>query len=163
MGDDGRKDGIGLYHHPQEIERLVAAFCDCSLPQKQWTHYAHLTVGLWHRLHYETAEAILRVRFGIQTYNESCGVKMTPEGGYHETITLFYIWAIGRYLESAGDNTTSLVDLANGLVNSPLGDRKFPLEYYSRERLCSWEARVGWVEPDVKPLEGAPPCIPLPF
>ena len=162
MVDDGRMEWVDLYHHPQEIERLVAAFYDCSLPQKQWTHYAHLTVGLWHRLHYGMAEAILRVRFGIQTYNESCGVKMTPQGGYHETITLFYLWAIGEYLESAGDDTP-LVDLANGLLNSPLGDRKLPLAYYSRECLFSWEARVGWIEPDLKPLEGAPSCTPLPF
>lgn len=153
MADESRKERIGSYHYPHEIERLVAAFLDHSLPKQQWTHTAHLTVGLWHRLHYGPAEATLRVRFGIQTYNESCGVKMTPQGGYHETITLFYLWAIGAYLERASGDT-SLVDLANGLINSPLGNRQFPLEYYSRELLFSWQARVGWVEPDLKPLEG---------
>jgi hypothetical protein len=162
MSDDGGKEWVEWYHHPHEIERLVAAFLDCSLPQKEWTHFAHLTVGLWHCLHYGPSEAILRTRFGIQTYNESCGVKMTPQGGYHETITLFYVWAIGRYLDSTGRDKP-LVGLANGLLNGPLGDRQFPLEYYSRERLFSWEARIGWVEPDLKPLEGAPQCTPPPF
>ena len=33
------------------IERLVAAFIDCTLPKVEWTHEAHLRVGLWHRLH----------------------------------------------------------------------------------------------------------------
>jgi hypothetical protein len=152
MSDGGGPDGGGPYRHPQEIERLVAAFLDCSLPQREWTHHAHLTVGLWHRLHYGPAEAVLRTRFGIQTYNESCGVKMTPQGGYHETITLFYVWAIGCYLERAGRDRP-IVELANGLIASSLGDRAFPLTYYSRGRLFSWEARVGWVDPDLQPLD----------
>ena len=36
----------------REIEDLVLAFEDTTLPYPQWTHGAHLTVGLWYRLWY---------------------------------------------------------------------------------------------------------------
>jgi len=34
------------------------------------------------------------------------------------------------------------------------GSKRLPFEYYSRERLMSWEARMDWVGPDLKPLPG---------
>ena len=34
-----------------------------------------------------------------------------------------------------------------------LADRSLPLEFWSRERLMSDEARHGWLEPDLRPLE----------
>jgi hypothetical protein len=33
-----------------------------------------------------------------------------------------------------------------------LADKELPLQYYSRERLFSDEARAAWVEPDRQPL-----------
>lgn len=152
MSESNRPELVELYHAPEEISQLVAAFDACTLPQKQWTHYAHLTVGLWYVVHYPIEEATQRIRLGIQKYNESCGVKMTKDGGYHDTITLFYIWAIRQYLAGVEDRS-SLVVLTNGLLNSRYGDRKFPLEYYSKDVLMSWDARLHWVEPDIKPLE----------
>jgi hypothetical protein len=32
------------------------------------------------------------------------------------------------------------------------GHKELPYQYYTKERLGSWEARLGWVEPDVKAL-----------
>jgi hypothetical protein len=34
-------------------------------------------------------------------------------------------------------------------------NKDLPLEYYSRDHLMSWEARIDWVEPDIKPLPAA--------
>jgi hypothetical protein len=36
-------------------------------------------------------------------------------------------------------------------------DPKLPLRHWTRERLFSWEARSGWLAPDLLPLDGAPP------
>jgi hypothetical protein len=47
-----------------------------------------------------------------------------------------------------------LADLANQLIVECV-DRNLPFTYYSRERLMSPEARRGWVEPDLRPLETA--------
>jgi len=72
------------YQHLDEIERLAARFVDRTLPCPEWTHQAHLTVGLWHAREYPPAEALDRVRAGIQRYNLACGVENTTTRGYHE-------------------------------------------------------------------------------
>ena len=46
------------YRSVDEIERLVVRFADCSLPCAEWTHGAHLTVGLWHAWRYPANEAL---------------------------------------------------------------------------------------------------------
>jgi hypothetical protein len=134
-----------------EIRDLVAAFERCDIPRAAWNHRAHLTVALWYLVLYGPSEGGERVRTGIKRLNAANGVPQTPDGGYHETITCFYLWAIGRYLRDA-PHGASIADLANRLV-AAWGDKNRPLEYYSRERLMSWEARTGWVEPDLRALD----------
>ena len=136
---------------PDEIRDLVDAFERCEIPRGAWTHAAHLVVALWYLLLYGPAEGGERVRAGIQRLNSANGVPQTPEGGYHETITRFYLWAIRRHLRDA-PRDASIGDLARSLIVA-WGDKNRPLEYYSRDRLFSREARVGWVEPDLRPLE----------
>ena len=135
----------------REVERLVHEFEACTLPGERWTHEAHLTVALWYLARHADAEATRLIRAGIQRYNLSRGVLMTKDSGYHETITLFYIRAIQRYLKGAGE-TRTFAELLDGLL-AACGHKNFPFEYYSRERLLSWEARTGWLEPDLKPLD----------
>lgn len=139
------------YEHLAQIERIVAGFVDCTLPCEEWTHRAHLTVGLWHAGHYPADEALNRVRDGIQRYNQKCGVVDSPTRGYHETLTCFYMRVIGSYLSERADRT-DWVALTNHLVEQ-CGNRDFPLGYYSRERLMSSEARADWVPPDLRMLE----------
>jgi hypothetical protein len=134
-----------------EIRDLADAFERGEVPPGAWTHDAHLVVGLWYLLLYGPGEGGERVRAGIQRLNAAHGVRQTPDRGYHETITRFYLWAIGRQLRDAPP-ATSLADLANTLV-AAWGDRNRPFEYYSRDRLMSWEARTGWVEPDLRELD----------
>jgi hypothetical protein len=43
------------------------------------------------------------------------------------------------------------------LLASPLADSKWPLLYYTPERLFSVQARRVWIEPDLKPLEVSAP------
>ena len=42
----------------------------------------------------------------------------------------------------------------NALLLGPEGQRDWPLGYYSRDRLFSVEARLGWVAPDLAELPG---------
>jgi hypothetical protein len=138
-----------LFTSEAEIRQLVDAFERGTLAGPAWNHRAHLIVALWYLKH-DGADGGDRVRAGIQRLNATNGVPQTPTGGYHETITRFYLWAVGRHLRDASPDA-SLVDLANTLV-ATWGDKNRPLEYYSRDRLFSWEARVGWLEPDLKKL-----------
>ena len=45
-----------------------------------------------------------------------------------------------------------LVAAVNALLTSEIGDRQWPLCFYSQERLFGVEARRGWVEPDLAAL-----------
>jgi hypothetical protein len=142
---------ITLYRTLSEIERLIREFEACTLPGGDWTHHAHLVLAVWYLAHYAGAEAEQRIRHGIQQYNAARGVLVTKDSGYHEPITMFWIRMARRYLAAAHADR-SIEELVNGMIAS-CGDKDLPLTCYSRERLMSWEARLGWVEPDIKPLD----------
>ena len=138
------------YEEASEVESLVRRFESCALPFAEWTHAAHLTVALWHLLQYDWPDAVTRVREGIQRLNEAHGVVTTRERGYHETLTIFWLRHVRAFLERGYNEARPLVPLANELV--ACSDKRLPLAHYTRELLFSWEARTGWVEPDLKPL-----------
>lgn len=133
-----------------EVDRLAAGFLARTLPKAEWTHQAHLRVGLWHLLRYPPAEALDRLRDGIRRYNESIGGTNTETSGYHETITHFYVRVIENFLETA-DRSRPIDTLADELIVLH-GDRDLPLRHWTRDRLMSVEARAAWVEPDRQPL-----------
>jgi hypothetical protein len=135
----------------EDVLSLVRRFDDRTLPREEWTHAAHLTVALWHLLQYDWPEAVARVRLGIQRYNAAHGIRTTPTGGYHETLTLFWMRHVRSFLEAGRNEARSLVALANDLADS--ADKSLPLKHYTRELLFSTEARAAWVEPDLKPLD----------
>jgi hypothetical protein len=135
----------------EEIFSLVRRFDDCSLPRSEWTHAAHLTVALWFLLEFDWPEATERVRRGIRRYNAAHGIVTTPTGGYHETLTLFWLRVVRSFLEGGRNEGRALVSLANELMAG--ADSGLPLRHYTRERLFSAEARAVWVEPDLKPVE----------
>ena len=133
------------------LEVLVHEWESCTLPMEIWQrHQTHLQVALWHLLTHPQPEAIERMRRGIQRYNASKGIPTTPTGGYHETLTVASMQLIAEYLANA-DRTLGEEQLVAGLIE------RFPsstvlLEFYSRDRLLSVEARRAWLEPDLKPL-----------
>ena len=135
----------------EEIVSLIKAFENCTLPQGEWTHQAHLIVALWYLTHYPQLEATAYIREGIQNYNNVIGIKTTKDSGYHETLTIFWIKIVSQYLINKS-KSSSFVDLVNGLIqdcNSP----DLPLEYYSKNRLMSWQTRQSWIEPDLESLD----------
>jgi hypothetical protein len=135
-----------------DTECLVAAFLDGSLPKPQWTHHAHLRVGLWHVSRFGAGEAARRLRERIRAYNEAVGTANTDTSGSHETLTVFYVRMIAAFLGAgvapAGETSAAL---ETRLIEA-LGDRALPLRHYSRVRLYSLEARRTWVAPDLAPL-----------
>lgn len=133
-----------------ETERLVQAFLDHSLPKSGWTHHAHLRVGIWHVLRHGTDQALDLLRSRIRAYNEATGVANTPSGGYHETITRFYILVIDGFLRTS-DVSRPIDELAQELI-ARHGDKELPLRFYSRELLFSPYARAHWVDPDLSPI-----------
>ncbi len=130
---------------------LVDAFERLSLPLAEWTHEAHLSVGLWYLYHYNEDEALCRLRVGIISYNNATGVPNTSNRGYHETLTLFWVKILNKFLQKLGQQDSFECTL-RALLDSPYASKKLPFEYYTEELLFSVEARGRWVAPDLRGL-----------
>jgi hypothetical protein len=131
---------------------LVAAFLARALPKADWTHEAHLTVGLWHVREFGYDEALTRMRAGIRAYNEAVGTANTATGGYHETLTRFWLRVLAAQIREAGPETPFAVVLSR-ILGSSWADRSLALRYYHHETLFSPLARAEWVEPDQQPFD----------
>jgi len=132
-------------------EPALAEFIDQfergTLPKAMWTHAAHLAVGSWYLVTFPENIAIQRVRAGIQHYNECVGTANTPDSGYHETLTLFWLSIIRRFLLAAADMGDKLTAI-RCVVDEFGGQRGLFKQYYSFDVVASREARAGWVPPD---------------
>jgi hypothetical protein len=130
---------------------LAARFDACRIPKAEWTHHAHLVVGLWHVHRYGPDEALTRLRTGIRTLNAHHGTPNSATEGYHETITRAYVLLLSEYLQTDPADLPLTAGVAK-LLASPLAARDALLRFYSRERLMSPAARASWVEPDLAAL-----------
>lgn len=134
---------------PAELDDLVHRFERAAVPPAEFTHAAHLVVGLWH-VHRFGEEGLPRLRAGIRRLNAAHGTPDTDSRGYHETITRAYITLLTQFL--AERRNERLAAAAQSLLASPLAARDALLAYYSRDVLWSVAARRDWLEPDRAPL-----------
>ncbi len=140
------------YHDESEILELVRQFEAKTLPAERWTHAAHLTVCAVYLLENTPDEAICFLRSNIIAYRLARGLENSPTEGYHETLTLFWIWLVMVWLgENARGRT--LLNVVNDLISSELTRSDAAFRYYSRELVLSTRARARWVEPDLRELE----------
>jgi len=128
---------------------LLTEFEECTLPLELWTHRAHLRVGYMYVRKYGLDAAVERMRSGIQRFNAAGQIPEAIDRGYHETVTQAWLRLISTYLadESSDQCSESFLD-----AHPDLGDKRVLLQFYSRERIMSWEAKRGFVEPDLAPL-----------
>jgi hypothetical protein len=84
----------------------------------------------------------------IRSYNEAVGTANTDQGGYHETLTRFYVRLLRAVLAEAAPDE-SLEATFERLLASARADRAYPLQFFSHARLFSVEARRGFIEPDL--------------
>lgn len=136
-----------------DIRQFVDAFETNALPPAAWTHEAHLSVGLWYILEYGLDIALCKIRPGIIVYNLAAGGENTPDGGYHETLTVFWMRVLSLFVHQYG-RSRRYDSVRQALLNSPYSDKNLPFQYYTKEVLLSARARGQWVEPGLKPLSG---------
>ena len=134
-----------------ELVDLIARFHEVTVPAAEFTHAAHLVVGLWHAATFDEAQALTRMRAGIYRLNEFHGTPNTDTRGYHETITRAYLILLGQFARARPGMTVAR--LAQALLASGLANRDALMTFYSKELLMSVGARREWVEPDVRPLD----------
>lgn len=142
-------------HHPFTDHAELAAIADGviarTLPKPAWTHAAHFAAAVWIVARRPDLVAERDMPGLIRAYNEATDTPNTDTGGYHETITQASLAAVRAFLSGLPPETPPHAAL-NALLASELGNKDWPLAYWSRERLFSVEARRGWVEPDLAPL-----------
>ena len=125
-------------------DEFLAAFEAAAIPRKNWTHEAHVRMAWLYLRRLPFAEALEKVRDGIQKLNAKIG----SVGGYHETITVAFVRVIASRLR-AGEKYPEFRDR-----NADLFDRTLSalLRHYTKERLHSPEARAAFIEPDREEL-----------
>jgi len=133
-----------------DIDLLVSEFVNGTLSETEWTHRAHLIVCAYFLSNYEQYDATLRIKLGIINYNKATGLENTIERGYHETMTLFWVWAVNAYLVDKLE--WNLEAKINGLMESPFSKKYLPFFFYTEDLMFSRMARVRWVEPDQRGL-----------
>ena len=148
MGQVGRRDRslrTREFTSDSEVEALVHAFEDASIPASEFTHAAHIAVALSYLNSFPSEQALERMREKIRAFAAHHGV----DNLYHETVTTFWM----RLLEHLA--STSEVDLPLWRrINLIVEDwtKRRPVEaHYSTEVIKSQEARDTWVPPDKLP------------
>ena len=147
------RDNTTPFRHASELIRLLDRFERGTLPVSQWNHRAHLAVAAWYLITFDETEATDRMISGIRRYNRVHGIRMTRSGGYHETLTLFWLAITRDFLTRCPRG--SRLTRVNGFIQEYGNRGELHLEYYTRERVMSWKARNRWIAPDLAPLPKA--------
>jgi hypothetical protein len=139
------------YASDDDIARVGAGFLDRSLPRDEWTHAAHFAATLWLMRHRPDIDLGREMPGLIRAFNEA--QRKGKEGdttSYHETITQASLRAARPFLDANPD--LPLFRILAALLGTELGNPNWLLQFWSRERLMSVDARRAWSEPDIKPL-----------
>jgi len=137
---------------PDSLLQPLLRFQARTLSKEEWTHECHLRVAAaTYLLLGEPGMHVMSA--GIQRLNEIHEVPLTPTGGYHETLTRVWFALVRQAAEVTGlCAEPERADFLEATLMH-LQDKKLPLKHYSRDRIMSWEARIGWLEPDLLALD----------
>jgi hypothetical protein len=124
-------------------DEFLAAFEAVAFARPEWTHEAHVRMAWAYLSRLPFAEALHKVRTGIQKLNAKIG---SPDG-YHETITVAFVRVIASRME--GGDYPAFRERNPDLLDRTLAAL---LHHYTKDRLHSAEARRQFIEPDVRPL-----------
>lgn len=130
---------------PINDDEFLAAFEARTI--KEFHHRDHIKVAYLYLRRYPLEEAIGKVRSGLQALAVAWKAPTDDlEKGYHETITQAWVRLVHLTMGDVG-----VAECADGFCEQqPKLMEKSHLElFYSRERLFTWEAKRGFVEPDL--------------
>jgi len=134
----------------EELIILIDSFLDRSLSKSDWTHEAHIAVSFWFNWNNDFEEAFEKMKNGIIKYNEAVGTINSKSSGYHETMTRYWMISIHNFLSKS--KAESITDALTDFMESSASRRDSPLEFYTKSRLFSVEARQVWRNGDIKEL-----------
>ena len=132
-------------------DEFLAAFEACTL--EEFHHREHVKVAYLYLRRHPLDDAIAKVRSGLQALAVAWGAPMDDlEKGYHETITQAWVRLVHLTLDDHGssESADAFCDQQPNLMQ-----KTYLQSFYSRERLTTWEAKRGFVEPDLAPFSKA--------
>lgn len=135
----------------EAVARVGEGLITRTLPRPEWTHEAHLAATTYLTLKHPEIDLDTELPGIISRYNESVGGVNDDTQGYHDTITRAYLRGVRLFLEEA-DLGRPIHELVNELLHSPMGQRDWPLRFWSKEVLMSVAARRAFVAPDLRSL-----------
>ena len=136
---------------PDAVARVGEGLLARDLPREEWTHEAHLAATSYLLLKHPEIALDDALPGLIRAYNESVGGVNDDSQGYHDTITRAYLHGIRLFLAEA-DRNAPIHRLVNDLLHSPMGQRDWPLRFWSKDCLMSVDARRHFVAPDLRAL-----------
>lgn len=129
----------------EAFSEFLTLFSSGKLPRGEWNHAAHLAVAA------ATVSAggnMDTVRERILAYNATQGIVSSPDYGYHETLTRFWVDRVQEAIRGLGRGATEF-DAARAVVAAYAHrGRVFDL-YYSFDLPKSREARATFLPPDI--------------
>jgi hypothetical protein len=130
-------------------EELLRAFDRGTVAKEAWDHRAHLHVAylLLRDSAFETA--LDRMRAGLGQLLERFGIEDAIDRGYHETITVAWLKLVASAMRTHGPHQGFDALVA---AHPYLLEKRLLRLFYSRERVTSAEAKLGFVDGDITPL-----------
>jgi len=138
---------VRLFKDDASIVAIGEGLLSATLPREAWTHEAHLAACSWLVRARGDIDIERELPLIIAAYNVAVGGVNDDMQGYHHTITQVYIAGVKAHLAEVG-HALPLHEAVNALILSERGSRDLPLQFYSKERLFSVQARQVFVAPD---------------
>jgi hypothetical protein len=133
------------------LNELLNQFESGMLPKSEWTHEAHLRVGLAIIGQSTFDEALCRLRAGIISLNNFHQTPNTATSGYHETMTQF--WARVIFLYLAQRKADSVESVVPEYLGSGLASKYLPFHFYQKEEVLGISHRARFISPTKMPLD----------
>jgi hypothetical protein len=135
-----------LWEDEHSLTAFIEAFENGTYPKESWTHQAHVVMAAHYLTSYPICEATRIIRALIPAYNVAQGGKNTDESGYHETLTIFWIWVVAGYLASLPEGMPRLKMI--GAAAERFGQESaYHRRFYGHNVIGDVEARRVWVPP----------------
>ena len=134
----------------EELEEFFSAWRTGRLPVSRFTHVGHVAVGAYLAFGNSLADTFAAIRDGILAYNAAVGTPNTDTGGYHETMTRFWVILLHQFVASGG--FACRLDAVRAAAERFGGDVHLYRRHYSFDLFGDARARHEWVAPDLEPL-----------
>lgn len=134
-----------------EIVEVGEGFLARTFPADRYHHREHLIMATYLLVRYPERNWRAELPDLIRAYNVANGGVNDDMRGYHHTMTLAFLTIVEDVLDEAGRD--DVVAACNAVLTSPATEQNILLRFWSRDVLFSREARLTWIDPDIREID----------